>query len=189
MQARCLIALAAVCAAGALAGCQSDGSHWRLNYRDMDVEPARPVDVSEVRIYQAHSVAELQFWPHLDGYRVMGDSCFTSAGELTGPNGEPGSLLRVAAAERGASFVRWANRPIRAAHGNFEERFEYFAVFYRTVGPQTIDQTFVNATDSPQPFERTLYASYEIHAPEPGRPSTVGPTELAGAGAPIDSED
>jgi hypothetical protein len=183
-----LLAAAVGCGTGLL-GCSSDGSHWRVNYRDMDVEHAYDTSPEGVHIEPAYSVTELEFAPARKGYRVLGSSRFTTAGTMDGPAGEPGTEVRDFAAGVGATLVRWSNRPIRPAQDGFEERFEYYAVFYREVGPQTRGQIFANKASSPREFERTLYASYDYErsAPEPDK-SERGKTELAGAEVPIDAE-
>ena len=190
MRKRLLVLSSLIFCGVGLTGCSSDGSHWWVNYRDMDVEHAHSVDPERVQFEVAYSIEELRHTPQAPGYRLMGSSYFIATHKLEGPNGEPGTDVREFASRIGATFVRWCDRPVTPRQEGFTEHFHYLALFYRETGPQTREQVFVNATESPRDFNRTIHASYEYRGDdaEPER-SAPSPMEIANVEVPADADE
>ncbi len=149
----------------ALVGC-SQGGPWARNYADFDRDPVHRTAPDAVNVRTADSVQQLQFWPSVDGYTMIGQSKFERTRTSDESDAALQGHLRDLAAAHGATYVRWCERPVGAADSRGRVRFEYFAAFYREAELRSPQQAFANAAVPDPLFTRdiTVYASYDVEA-------------------------
>lgn len=140
-----VLGLGTLTAASLLAGCRNDPGLWAMNYKEMGNYPPLANEPSDVRFERVMSVDQLKHHPQHDGLIIIGMTRFTTAPVLEPDEaGAPDHKLREFAASAGADVVRWAGRTIEFGKGNFEDRQEYYAVFYTHEWAQSVGLTFKN---------------------------------------------